>query len=80
MKQEVIDLIGDIAETCVKNDLTFEYLSHVRYVHVYKPVEKIGDYDLIKVSEGWLQEWTNESDGDTLNRILREVNAYVEGK
>lgn len=71
------DLFEDIAGTCFRNGLTLEYMNHVKRLEVRKIHD---DCQTTHISGGYIADWMNESDEDTLNRILKEVNNYVEGK
>lgn len=78
-KQTIKDLFCDIAETCFENDLSFWYTHNVDQISIRKVNLTATDIQSIEVASGSLDESWHDPE-DVLNRILKEVNDYVEGK
>lgn len=79
-KQEIVsDLFCDIAETCLRNDLSFWYSHHVQLLEIRKVTITANDIKSKKIAEGSLDSKWHDPE-DVLNRILKKVNDYAEGK
>ncbi|GGB43411.1 hypothetical protein GCM10011409_21290 [Lentibacillus populi] len=74
------DLFADLAVTCMENNLSFDYAPHVGAIDI-RTVEGNGkNLTSEKISNGYIKKWDHESPESTLNRMLKEVNEYLEGK
>ncbi|MBT2215874.1 hypothetical protein KK120_08930 [Virgibacillus dakarensis] len=71
------DLFADLASTCYENNLTFEYGSHVGCLEIKHIDDRL---NVESISSGYLKNWDYEDPESVLNRMLKEVNEYLEGK
>lgn len=73
------DLMCDIMTTCVHHDLNFWYSHHVKMLEIRKVTILTHDILSDVISEGYI-EGSDGNKESTLNRMLQEVNEFLEGR
>lgn len=79
MKRVHVDLLGDIAETCYRNGLSFWYTAHVDHISIRKTNFSANDVETIEIVDRYLDDSPTGDNESVLNDILQTVNDYWRG-